>query len=122
MSAIPEWPIRANISTDNLVKTQTCSARALALIKCRISLLNFDLHRVMHYNFAIDLNRISNKRGLNAPNFSHLTLVSLGQAAELAGYSKPTFMELLANYDVPVFNYSEEELEKDILNAQKHHI
>ena len=48
--------------------------------------------------------------------------LSLGQAAELAGYSKPTFMELLANYDVPVFTYSEEELEKDILNAQKHHI
>ena len=43
--------------------------------------------------------------------------LSLGQAAELAGYSKRTFMELLANYEVSVFNYSETELDKEILNA-----
>jgi predicted HTH domain antitoxin len=48
--------------------------------------------------------------------------LSLGQAAELAGYSKRTFMELLANYDVAVFSYSEAELEKDISNAKNHHI
>ena len=48
--------------------------------------------------------------------------LSLGQAAELAGYSKRTFMELLGNYDVSVFNYSESELEKDIRNAQNYHL
>jgi predicted HTH domain antitoxin len=48
--------------------------------------------------------------------------LSLGQAAELAGYSKRTFMELLGNYNVSVFNYSETELETDILNAQNHHL
>ncbi len=48
--------------------------------------------------------------------------LSLGQAAELAGYSKRTFMELLGNYDVSVFNYSEAELETDILNAQNYHL
>ena len=48
--------------------------------------------------------------------------LSLGQAAELAGYSKRTFMELLGNYEVSVFNYSETELEKDILNAQNYHL
>lgn len=48
--------------------------------------------------------------------------LSLGQAAELAGYSKRTFMELLGNYEVSVFNYSEAELEKDILNAQNYHL
>lgn len=47
--------------------------------------------------------------------------LSLGQAAELAGYSKRTFMELLANYEVSVFNYSETELDKEILNAQSYH-
>ena len=47
--------------------------------------------------------------------------LSLGQAAELAGYSKRTFMELLANYEVSVFNYSEAELDKEILNAQSYH-
>ncbi len=48
--------------------------------------------------------------------------LSLGQAAELAGYSKRTFMEILGNYNVSVFNYSENELEKDILNAQNYHL
>ena len=47
--------------------------------------------------------------------------LSLGQAAELAGYSKRTFMELLGNYEVSVFDYSEAELEKDIQNAQSYH-
>ena len=48
--------------------------------------------------------------------------LSLGQAAEVAGYSKRDFMELLANYGVSVFEYSETELEKDILNAQNYHL
>lgn len=48
--------------------------------------------------------------------------LSLGQAAELAGYSKRTFMELLGNYGVSVFDYSEAELEKDILNAKNYHL
>jgi len=48
--------------------------------------------------------------------------LSLGQAAELAGYSKRTFMEVLGSYDVSVFSYSETELEKDILNAQNYHL
>ena len=48
--------------------------------------------------------------------------LSLGQAAELAGYSKRDFMELLANYGVSLFEYSETELEKDILNAQNYHL
>ena len=45
--------------------------------------------------------------------------LSLGQAADLVGYSERTFMELLGNYEVSVFDYSEAELEKDIQNAQK---
>ena len=48
--------------------------------------------------------------------------LSLGQAAELAGYSKRTFMELLANYNVSIFNYSDAELEKEIFNAQSYHL
>ncbi len=46
--------------------------------------------------------------------------LSLGQAAELAGYSKRTFMELLGNYNVSVFNYDETELENDIRNAGRY--
>jgi predicted HTH domain antitoxin len=47
--------------------------------------------------------------------------LSLGQAAELAGYSKRTFMELLGNYAVSVFNSSSSDLENDILNAKGYH-
>ncbi|WP_121352423.1 UPF0175 family protein [Flavisolibacter nicotianae] len=48
--------------------------------------------------------------------------LSLGQAAELAGYSKGTFMELLGRYDVSVFNYNEQELANDIRNAGHYHL
>jgi len=48
--------------------------------------------------------------------------LSLGQAAELAGYSKSTFMEMLADNEVSVFNYTETELDADIRNAQNFHI
>jgi predicted HTH domain antitoxin len=47
--------------------------------------------------------------------------LSLGQAADVAGYSKRAFMEILGDYGVSIFNYSETELENDILNAQDYH-
>lgn len=40
--------------------------------------------------------------------------VSLGQAAKLAGFSKRAFMEVLGRYQVPVFNYSPEELRREL--------
>ena len=46
--------------------------------------------------------------------------LSLGQAAELAGYSKRTFMELLSNYGVSIINYAPDELDQDLKNAQRH--
>ena len=48
--------------------------------------------------------------------------LSLGQAAELAGYSKITFMELLSDYGVEIINYPSEELDNDILNAKNYSI
>lgn len=47
--------------------------------------------------------------------------LSLGQAAELAGYSKRTFMELLADYGVAIFELTEEELLTDTQNAARYH-
>ncbi|HEX3386325.1 MAG TPA: UPF0175 family protein [Mucilaginibacter sp.] len=47
--------------------------------------------------------------------------LSLGQAAELAGYSKATFMELLSKYGVSVFNHSPDELDDDVANAKNYH-
>ncbi len=48
--------------------------------------------------------------------------MTLGQGAEMVGLSKSTFMELLADYDVPLINHSPEELDKDIANARKYSI
>ena len=48
--------------------------------------------------------------------------LSLGQAAEMAGYTKRAFMEVLGSYDVSIFNYPDNDLEKDILNAKNYHI
>ncbi len=43
--------------------------------------------------------------------------LSCGQAAELAGYSKRTFMELLGKHSVAVFDYPVEELKDDFSHA-----
>jgi predicted HTH domain antitoxin len=40
--------------------------------------------------------------------------LSLGQAAQLAGYSKPAFMELLGKDGAPVFAYSPEALRAEV--------
>ncbi len=40
--------------------------------------------------------------------------VSLGQAAKLAGFSKRAFIEMLGHYNVPVFNYSPDELRQEL--------
>jgi predicted HTH domain antitoxin len=43
--------------------------------------------------------------------------LSIGQAAQLAGYDKRTFIEILGTYGVSVFNYSVDDIDNDILNA-----
>ena len=40
--------------------------------------------------------------------------VSAGKAAELAGTSKPEFLETCGRYRVSVFNYPEEEIEDEL--------
>jgi len=40
--------------------------------------------------------------------------ISAGKAAALLGISRLTFMELLAERNVPFFNYSEEDLEEEL--------
>jgi len=44
-------------------------------------------------------------------------VLSSGQAAELAGLSKRSFIELLGKYGVSVFSSSLDDLESDIANA-----
>ena len=55
-----------------------------------------------------------------ASKLFELGKLTLGQAAEMVGYSKETFMELLADYGVSFFNYSADELDEDIKNAHRH--
>ncbi len=43
--------------------------------------------------------------------------LSLGQAAELAGFSKRTFIEIMGVYGYSLFSKSEEDLLSDIDNA-----
>lgn len=43
--------------------------------------------------------------------------LSLGQAADLVGLTKRTFMEMLGKYGVSVFNYPASELSRDVKNA-----
>jgi predicted HTH domain antitoxin len=70
---------------------------------------------------TLDFNEQDAKTML-AANLYECGKLSLGQAAELAGYSKKTFMELLGKYNVSLFNYSEQEIENDIANASRYHI
>ena len=66
---------------------------------------------------AIDLGDKEAKMAM-ASKLYELGKLTLGQAADLAGYSKETFMELLADYGVSLFNHSPEELDEDIKNAE----
>ncbi len=52
-----------------------------------------------------------------ASKLYELGKLTLGQAAQLAGYSKETFMELLANYGVSYFNSSLDDLDEDVKNV-----
>ncbi len=48
--------------------------------------------------------------------------LSLGQAAELAGFSKRAFIEILGSYGVSVFNYPADDLDRDVENAKNYRI
>jgi predicted HTH domain antitoxin len=43
--------------------------------------------------------------------------LSCGQAAEVAGYSKRTFMELLGKHGIPVFDHPASDLADDLTHA-----
>jgi predicted HTH domain antitoxin len=53
-------------------------------------------------------------RALAAVKLFEVGRVSLGQAADVAGHSVRSFIELLSHHQVPVINYPAEDLEKEI--------
>ena len=48
--------------------------------------------------------------------------LSLGQAAKLAGYEKREFAEMLGSYGVSLFNYSADDVDNDLRNADVNNI
>jgi len=52
-----------------------------------------------------------------ATRLYELGTLSLGQAADLAGLTKRTFIELLGNYNVSIFNFPASDLQRDVTNA-----
>ena len=75
-------------------------------------------HLTIHIPAHLNLDEQETKNFLAAKLYECGKL-SLGQAAELAGYSKRDFMELLADYGVSFFNYPPEELKKDLKNLER---
>lgn len=47
--------------------------------------------------------------------------VSIGKAAQIAGYSKTAFMEVASKHGVPVFDYPPGELEREAHNTWEAH-
>ncbi|WCT11388.1 UPF0175 family protein [Mucilaginibacter jinjuensis] len=56
-----------------------------------------------------------------AAQLYHVGKLSLGQAADVAGYSKATFMDLLGEYGVSIFNHPVDDLDNDFKNAGRYH-
>jgi predicted HTH domain antitoxin len=48
--------------------------------------------------------------------------LSIGQAAQLAGYDKRDFIEIIGTFGVSIFNYPIDEIEIDIKNANTDNI
>ncbi|MCF8302474.1 MAG: UPF0175 family protein [Bacteroidales bacterium] len=70
----------------------------------------------LHIPDSVDINDAELVMLIAAKLYEDGTLSS-GQAAELAGVSKRTFIELLGKYGVSVFSNSIDDLESDISNA-----
>jgi predicted HTH domain antitoxin len=48
--------------------------------------------------------------------------LTLGQAAEIAGFSKRAFMEIIGDYDVSPINSAIEDIENDVKNARNYSV
>ena len=57
-------------------------------------------------------------RFLVAAKLYEMGYISSGRAAELAGLERVSFLENLSRYRISVFNYSMEELDREILESK----
>lgn len=69
-------------------------------------------HLTLNIPDNLNLNERETKRFLAAKMYE-IGKLSLGQAAELAGLSKVSFSEILADYDVSLINYPPSDIIRD---------
>ena len=69
-------------------------------------------HLTINIPDGLNLNERETKRFLAAKMYESGKL-SLGQAADLAGLSKVTFSEILADYNVSIINYPPSDIARD---------
>lgn len=62
---------------------------------------------------SVQLNDFELRMSLAATLFDR-GIVSSGQAAEMVNVSKRTFLEIVGNYGISVFQYDDEELENEL--------
>ena len=74
--------------------------------------------RTLHLNIPDSVDKGDNELAMIiASKLYENGTLSYGQAADLAGITKRTFIELLGKYGVSVFSNSVDDLESDIANA-----
>lgn len=74
--------------------------------------------RTLHLNIPDSVDKGDNELAMIiASKLYEDGTLSSGQAANLAGITKRTFIELLGKYGVSVFSNSVDDLESDITNA-----
>ena len=70
--------------------------------------------------FGLTKEKIANEsRKLLALKYFKEKLLSLGRAAELSGLSKWDFIEYLSDNDVPVVDYDQDEITRELQVAEK---
>ena len=66
-----------------------------------------------------DMVRVNEKelKVLLATKLYEVEMLSLGQAAKVAGLSKRAFIEIMGQYGISLFSMSVDELKQDVVNA-----
>ena len=83
-----------------------------------MSLRTLEVRHPAGFEWAVHLNKRElnqNIRLMAALKMFELGKLSSGKAAELAGMTRVQFLETCGQYEVSVFNYPAEELEKELM-------
>jgi predicted HTH domain antitoxin len=99
-------------------KLQYSSNHEKTLLYGNILFLYLYLMKTLTFNIPDSVDLDSKEVGmLLATKLYEEGKLSLGQAAELVGLSKRTFAELLGKYNVSIFNFSADDLSRELKNV-----